>query len=174
MQPELDKAAQKIAGLFGKRIVFTKSDRADCNGVTLKKTNPGVIYINVDNEHLPLTVLGHELAHTLSVDHPALYKTLKTALTAPNVLKRSGLQDFAASYLKKVGGDRLTNDFITEEMIGDFIGDNFADPSFWSAMERHQPSLFCTDDPGGFRFHQKGGGEDQRRGAQPAISSILQ
>ncbi len=139
-----DRVIRQLAGIFGKRVVFFKAENGgvDFDGAVLKQSNPDVIYISVEADHVPFTILGHELVHTLSEDHPKLYKHLKNTLTAKNIMKDSALGEFIAEYREKHDAHNLGEDYITEEMIANFIGDNFADPAFWEAIGLQEPSLF--------------------------------
>ena len=83
VQSSFSERLEKIAGLFGKKIVFVKDNGTGffvSNGVVTTSHLPEYIFINVKNDYNPVAVLGHELLHHLRADRPHLYKNLKNVL----------------------------------------------------------------------------------------------
>ncbi len=132
--------AKKIAGLFGKRVVFFRgqNQQTDPGGVTLRSADD-VIYINVASGYHDMAVLGHELLHHLKKDNLDIYDTLVKSIA--KVMKVSAVHKKLAD-LEGFLDRKASLGLAGEEMIADFLGDEFLNPEFWQQLNRQNPTGF--------------------------------
>jgi hypothetical protein len=98
---------------------------------------PDLIYLNVAApEHL-LRLTGHELAHSLRKEDPALWKELTDGLRP---LIRNWAEYRATLSDKRYAS--LTEDEQFEELVGDVVGHNFMNELFWQEMAEAAPTVF--------------------------------
>jgi len=142
---DYDDVSRRIGKVFGRRIVyFTVADKEahDFNGVIFPD-DPKTIYINVNGDHHAVTILGHEMLHSMKQTSPALYEKLRKV-----ALAEMYQDEFARYHLdlaKKRADDgelNTSHEQTYEEMIADFIGDQFADGTFWSKVAVREPGIF--------------------------------
>lgn len=127
-------AAEQIARVFGKRVVWIKAKGSfDINGVVVPSIKD-TIFIDVDTKKYAHAVMGHELSHHMEYDTPAVYRDLVKSLEG--VIKNH--DEYAKKYDIK-GADK---DYLTKEIVGDIMGDNFADPKFWDKVAAYNPNTF--------------------------------
>lgn len=137
-------AADRVAQVFGRRVVFFASDSVSAkvpNGF-IDKNDPKTIYINTKSGFSPLTILGHEILHAMRTERKGLYDMLYAA--AKNNIKLKAFDAYRAK-LKESGyhtEEKLTKEYVAEEMLADFMGDSFADPAFWEQLAQEKPTLF--------------------------------
>ena len=124
---------ESIAKRFGADVVFVKPlvDEADYfNGINLD----GVIIIS-DKAQSPINVvLGHEVMHQLQRNNPAEFD--KFAKLFKNELN-SGKYSKYAEMMENIGKDaniKYKEDDILEEMMADFSGEMFNDPSIMKSI----------------------------------------
>ena len=132
--------AESLSKVFGKEIVWIKTDGGiRFNGVVV----PGgslskYVFIDANSEHPTHTVLGHELSHHMEADAPAAYKELLRVVLP--LLKGHELYRVMANIPST---ERRSN--IEKEMVGDLLGDAFADPAFaqevFNRIGQENPSL---------------------------------
>jgi N12 class adenine-specific DNA methylase len=133
-------AVDMMEKAYGKRVVFFHSSTQFANGMQADYL-PGYIFINENTTRPIMAVLGHELLHSLRVDHPALYAKLSDRVRA--MLENPGAYGQLLNARRASRGMApLTFDKLREELIADIVGDNFTDPRFWRQMSLSQPSLF--------------------------------
>lgn len=128
------KTAEKIASIFGKKIVFIRADGSfNINGV-MDTSNPEDIFVDVRSEIPAHVVMGHELSHHMEIESPQIYWELFDAL--------SGVMRGQEQYRLARGlNASYTREELTKEMVGDFMGDSFSDKSFWNLVGKENPGL---------------------------------
>ena len=126
--------AQLLERLYDLNIIFVDSAGAlPFNGVKFVGTKTVLIHVRAGKPML--TVAGHELLHHIKETHPGLYAELVAAVGEMDVEGyRSRLTDPA--YAGKSDAQ------ITEELLGDFLGDSLADPAFLKSLAQQEPNLF--------------------------------
>ena len=125
---------------YGKRVVFFHSSTQFANGVQADYL-PNYIFVNENTTRPIMAVLGHELLHSLRVNHPEIYNRLSDRLRA--VLENPGdYSQWLNARRASKGMDALSFDKGREELIANIVGDNFTDPRFWRQMSLSQPSMF--------------------------------
>ena len=130
------KLADKLAGIFGKKIVFYKGEEGTkINGATGR--DPALknyIFLKVDGARPHLFTAGHELWHHIELYSPVLATDLRQQIK-PLIKDWAGIEQKykAAGYEK----DRWF-----DEHIGDFLGDAMQDPSFWNTLAKKNPKTF--------------------------------
>ena len=133
-------AADLAEKLFGKRVVFFSANIPFANGMQVDYV-PGSIFVSESTTRPMMAVLGHELLHSMSQDHPELYRKLGDRLRA--MLENPGRYGELLNARRATKGlPALGFDKLREELIADIVGDNFTDPAFWRQMSAGQPSLF--------------------------------
>lgn len=144
MSEEEVSKLNELADILNKDIVYVNSASAMAKaveGTVLVPSVPGIqqvktIYINVGalgTRTSPMRIFGHELVHHLRNDHADLYKQLSDIVKTKNAnLSR---------HVQVNVGYKMDADRVTEELIADFIGDNFEDPNFWNDVVSYNPSL---------------------------------
>ena len=136
-------AAEAVQAAFGKRIVLIRNNRPDIvdfNGVVIQES-PDTIFINEKSDAPFIVTTGHELTHHLRRDRPELYKMLRDAA----VPRMQGTEKFKAwldAAHQRMGIPQATVDTMEEELIADFIGENWQNREFWEAMQKKSPSQF--------------------------------
>jgi len=130
----MKSSVRAIERAFGKRVVFYKVNGQipfSFNGVALP-TDPKTIYVNIDSQNPFMGVAGHELLHTLRMQHPELYDRL--AALARTHIKTTGYAEFARKLDKQISDNqadkRLDDDKMFEEMVANIVGDAMMDPAF--------------------------------------------
>jgi len=134
---------QKIADVFGKKIVWVKINDPDIffNGGVSDKI-PNKIFINVDSTDPNLMVLGHELIHTMKTESPKLYSQLKDYLS-PEIKSMDKFKQALDSARSKSGfNTKLEDSIIYEELISEFSGEQFTNKDFWNKLSEKNPTLF--------------------------------
>ncbi len=133
-------AADLAEKLFGKRVVFFSANIPFANGMQVDYV-PGSIFVSESTTRPMMGVLGHELLHSMSQDHPELYRKLGDRLRS--MLENPGRYGELLNKRRATKGlPALSFDKLREELIADIVGDNFTDPAFWRQMSAGQPSLF--------------------------------
>jgi hypothetical protein len=130
------RLADKLAGIFGKKIVLYKGEEGTyINGAT--GADPALkdyIFLKVDGQRPHLFTAGHELWHHIELYSPVLANSLRMQIT-PLIKDWAGLE---AKY--KAAGYDKTRFF--DEHIGDFMGDAMQDPKFWNDLAKKNPKSF--------------------------------
>ena len=86
-----------------------------------------------------LAVLGHEMAHEMRANNPALYDRMVEAIRPYVKQKEYGqwaLNDIVAS--KEASFDKKR-----EEFMGEVLSDGFMDPVFWQALGKKINNCWC-------------------------------
>lgn len=134
-----DPLLSRLGRAYGKRVILVTNFRPETRfeGVTLPSI-PDAIFINANASHPHLAILGHELNHHLKKDLPEVYEQMRAELfsmLSPDAIKKyqNRLKDFPE-------GQDI--DLLTDEMIGDLVGDNFMKPTFWKTLSERLPDIF--------------------------------
>lgn len=127
--------AQRIAGLFNKKIIWMQADGDFSINGAITSGMPDYVFIDARTEKPAHVVFGHELSHHMKKDAPAVYRDLQKAI--------SGLIKNHEEYRRKFGiEDSFADDYVTKEIIGDLLGDNFGKQSFWDQVAQESGGTF--------------------------------
>lgn len=138
---------QSIGSAFGKRVVGfglnpvlagSKSPFSTAGGVSLPSM-PDTVFINASSDRPHLSVLGHELAHTLRRENPALFDEMVEAIR-PYIKQTEYGYEFTK---ERVARDLRKPDAIREEFVGEVLSDGFTQSAFWEALGRKSPSTLA-------------------------------
>lgn len=113
--------------------------RFDFDGVMLRGENGG-IYVNVNNKNPVVSIVGHELLHAMRREHPDLYQQLYDA-AYPEMRGIEKYREWLDAAHEKEGYAPVSDSILHEEILGDFMGDQFMEPEFWRKVGEHNPSL---------------------------------
>lgn len=132
---------QAIEQTFGRKIVFFDMGPASPYNGFMVPGLPDHIFINVRTEDPYLVVTGHELLHQIQYGDPSLYAELVNKI-------QPLLSDFE-DYKKKLNEVEIKHgqrpsaaDPVLSDLLGDFLGDNFTEKSFWEKLSEKEPNLF--------------------------------
>ena len=129
--------SRRLARVFEKQIVWaTIGERFKYNGVVIMKNKAlaDTIFIDIRTDKPTHTVLGHELSHHMEQDSPELYSALYDSLEP--IIK--DIPKYADMY----GYGGKPNTAIRKEIIGDLLGDNFNNESFWRQVADNSGGKF--------------------------------
>jgi hypothetical protein len=142
---EYADVAKKLEKVFNKTIVFfkqTNPDALDFNGVVFKK-DPKTIFINVDGDYHVQTILGHEVTHKMKNEAPDIYRDFLRAALAEMYTDEFAIQHLKMAEARSdMGKETPTKQETYDEMLGDFMGDNFADEKFWNKIAARMSKTF--------------------------------
>lgn len=116
--------SQLVRRLFGREVVFFKSDRVTHRGAYLQGDR---LFVNVDAPKPLDAVIGHELLHSLRNKAPAVYDKLVHALGS--ALDTEGMAAYKQELVDR-GYRADLPEKLHEEMIADILSDHFVDPKF--------------------------------------------
>lgn len=141
---EQDHVADSMASLLGYRIVRFKENNPDAMPVrgAFSPTNNKVLYINEDNEKSADWVFGHEFTHSLKENNPESFNTLMSVAQEGMNEEQKGLYDKKLRDAIKREGKGEASDLVEEEMLADFVGDQFSSMRFWDNLYRENPTHF--------------------------------
>lgn len=129
------EALQALTASLGRELVFI---RRTPNGRLRNTPNPfamsdgRTIYINYENNKQLLFLLGHELTHTIARSDPEVYAKLKQV-----VVKYTDMAGAKRSYLaSNMLYRNVSEDLVTEEVVGNLMGEYFNDPKFWKEVAK--------------------------------------
>jgi len=130
------RAADLLAGAFGKQVVFVDADPKKYEG-SMFMDDPGTVYVNVNANRSVRRVIGHELLHTLRRTNPDVYKRLLKAVSRAVDPKAAGerYSKVYADYVSRFGTEKGV-DLQVEEMVADIFGDQMDNPRFWYDVYR--------------------------------------
>jgi hypothetical protein len=128
------KALRELDRIFGTRTIIVDSpgQTIPFNGFRDRSSN--VVLIHARTDYPVLVVAGHELLHHIRLTHPHLYEEMRAALWPL-------LQNTADFKLRLERRGQGKADW-QEELLGDFLGDNFGRQEFWEDLKRREPNLF--------------------------------
>ena len=129
----------KLAGLFQKKIVVFQVKGKGVPELPgyFNPLESDAIYLNVNAPNPHLTVLGHELLHSLRHDASKIYDQFINYVQRDEPtfdVHKAGAEEFY--------GRKITEDEAMEEYAADYIGGKFVDPSFWERFAEKKPAIF--------------------------------
>ena len=134
----------RIAGLFGKKIVYVASDLPILPAEAHADLKQNIVFMRPDSNHPHLFLLGHEIVHLMKSEAPALYN--KFYDLADNQISEGTWEKHHKwrDRLERESGREkgLTREHADEEFLADVSGEQFLEPSFWEDMAEEEPSLF--------------------------------
>ncbi|WP_027179815.1 LPD38 domain-containing protein [Maridesulfovibrio bastinii] len=138
------KTLDRIAGLFGKKIVYIASDLPILPAEAHADLKQNIVFMRPDANAPHLFLLGHEIVHLMKSEAPALYNKFY-ALTDSQINegtweKHHKLRNRLEQEAGRENG--LSREHADEEFIADFSGEQFLEPSFWAEMAVEEPGLF--------------------------------
>jgi hypothetical protein len=140
----VDSLAQRIAALFGKEVVVVRNrTRANFNA-TVIPSQPNVLFVEQGALDNAVALTGHELMHQLREEHPELYEVVRAAAEA-EIQNHAEYKQRLEDAVRRETGDptaTVTDDFTTEEILADFMGDAFTRPGFWKQVANENPTRF--------------------------------
>jgi hypothetical protein len=118
---------ERLAKIFNKRVIWTTfGEKETINGLVASNLQ-GRIFLNPLANNPSHVVFGHELSHWLELEHPAIYADLYEAVE-PLII-------YTEEYRKRFEHLRELSDYaVNTEIIGDLMGDAFADQKFWNLV----------------------------------------
>lgn len=126
--------------LFNREVVFVRfTGDARFNGLA-SDAYPGKVFINVEANRPLMSVLGHELVHSMRASNPATYEALKRRLDGLLKNEQRYIDALEAKYAER--GVSTKGVRHGEELHADIVGDFFMDPVFWQDMAKDKPGLF--------------------------------
>jgi hypothetical protein len=130
------KLADKLAGIFGKKIVLYKGEvGTKINGATgVDPALKNYIFLKIDGARPHLFTAGHELWHHIELYSPVLANSLRLQIE-PLIKDWAGLRE----KYRAAGYDKTR---FFDEHIGDFLGDAMQDPKFWNDLAKKNPKSF--------------------------------
>lgn len=136
------EAKEALEGTLGVKIFFFSDPKRmlPVYGVKLGEI-PQAVFINDETHPAALTVVGHEFVHDLEANRPDLYDEMLTKLEP----LMSGFWDYKSrldmTYF--INGQKPLNEAAgREELVAEFVAENFGKPEFWQALSRREPALF--------------------------------
>ena len=136
-------ALRKIAAAASRNLVFVRfaSDAVPYlfNGAAIKGRSAN-IYLNIESDKPHLTVLGHELFHSIGdADATAISKFFQGTRGAVKPINEYKAGHDAQRMAR--GNQPLSLAEVAEEFGADLFADQFSHPAFWSEIAKHNPSL---------------------------------
>jgi len=115
---------RQIARVFGKRVQAFSDPEGALGADGFVGGDRDTIYLNTESQMSPLAVFGHELAHLIERDSPAVYRTIKAAVA----------KSMTTEARRAVREDNPSADL--DEVTSDMVGNALADPEFWPGLFR--------------------------------------
>lgn len=130
------KLADKLAGIFGKKIVLYKGEvGTKINGATgVDPALKNYIFLKIDGARPHLFTAGHELWHHIELYSPVLATDLRNKIK-PLIKNWNKLN-------KRYSEAGYDSSRYFDEHIGDFLGDAMQDPKFWNDLAKKNPKSF--------------------------------
>ena len=136
--------AKTVKNLFGKNVVFIENhvpDTIHFNGMVVH-ADRSTIFIDHNTQRPFHFVVGHELLHLMRKDHPELYNQIyRAALDEMKPEAVAGFRQRADLAYRRQGLKLLPEDTLHEEMIANFVGDNFGEKPFWDRLAQKMPAV---------------------------------
>ena len=131
VQPTIQeqKVVARIARGFGNKAVFWETDDDLRVDGLYNPDDSNTVYLNTASTKPLLSLVGHELLHSLKANRPDLYNFLVNA-TKNNIVDFDG-------FLDKLGlkrGMGISEELGHEELYADFLGDQFGQEEFWNKL----------------------------------------
>lgn len=126
--------ASEFEDAFGKSVLFLKFSALGMPMAGVSRSNPDVLFVNVDAPAPLQMLVGHEFAHMLEMDRPDIYEPLERALL-DMVRNRK-------TYAQKLRRQGYSLDRLNSEIVGNIIGDQFDSPEFWRELASRDAGTF--------------------------------
>ena len=144
--PAMRKATKMVKSVFGRDVVFFNQDDnygPKLGGVVLGNDN-NTLFVKAYVGDAFMSVLGHELTHSLRRGDEALYQKLAGA--ARSYYKTDGLNEYGVERggvdLRNAPGKKsLSLDGVEEELMADIVGTAVSDPAFMRELARRDMGL---------------------------------
>ncbi|MEW6303491.1 MAG: hypothetical protein AB1705_08480 [Verrucomicrobiota bacterium] len=134
---------QAFEAAFGVRLVFlrhTDGRALPINGVRDPRY-PGVLFIDARSPRPALLIAGHELIHEIAADR-VLYRRLMGGLFRLMTDLPGWQQKLNDLLRERNAGLQYSPIEALNELAGDFLGEQMAEPKFWARLQEREPSLF--------------------------------
>lgn len=137
------KVLNRIVQNFGATVEFfdSKSKKVNqINGVVLSEL-PDTIFINKHSTNPLLVTVGHELTHTIEHRHPDIYEFLIDSMRDNTLDFQGYIDQLNLDYGTFQAEREVTEDFALKEFVGDFVGQQLTEKSFYEKLYDKSPSL---------------------------------
>lgn len=135
---------REVERVFNRKIIFVAQPQnlPVFNGA-FPDHAPGVVLLNAKASRPLLTVTGHELVHAIKQQDPVAFVKLMDALR-PEMQNIGGYAGRLEGILRAHGASdpRVPIPEAEVELISDFVGDNFTEPTFWKGLADRAPQIF--------------------------------
>ncbi len=128
-------AARRLAKFFNKDIVFFKDNSPAALGVQGAVMDGNTIFVNVAIQFPATMIVAHELVHFMAKESPKVYADLKAKIQ-PLIQNEAEFRKRYKLY------ENLSKNSVTEEVIGNFLGDQIKSETFWGKLSKTEPMLF--------------------------------
>ncbi len=130
------RAAQMVAKLFKKNLVFFQAEVTDPEGNTSTSGVGGFvpagdansIYLNANAAEALMSVVSHEILHLLKRSSPEVYAALRGKVVADFAAHPEKFAEFRQYYNQPT----LATERIVEEAVADALANQASDPKFWA------------------------------------------
>jgi len=134
------KTLNKLGKALGLKTVFFKTSDPDTNITGFTYPGTDQLFINLSSGVPEIGILGHEVTHQIKNNHPDLYDYLVSEFE--NNKKDYFLYAATEQTNRELANlPKLSEADLLEEFIGDFAGDSFQRPEFWSKLNQKSPSM---------------------------------
>jgi hypothetical protein len=143
----LPDAVHRLGKVLGKRVVAIETTGIE--GVVLRKSLPGVIFVNTKAKVSPAAIVGHEIVHLIRAKYPDIYRAAAKAIAA-EVDGQGHLADWRArAGAKDKDGNvadpdalEMSGDAVFEELMADLDGNRLTEKSTWGKLAQRAPKEF--------------------------------
>jgi hypothetical protein len=134
---KLNETIDGLSRLFGKNIVFIRSGTGEDLPFTgiVNPSDPNTIFLDAAGDRNVLALIGHEWSHTLKLTNPQLHAAMVAQM-------RPLVHDWLNQEARLKGEEGYTQAQLTDELVGNIIGDAFTRPDFLALLNQRNPSLF--------------------------------
>jgi hypothetical protein len=120
-----ERFRRAVSAVFGKNVVFVEPSRpVDWSSFVLPN-RPDTIFVNTQARVPLMALTGHEMAHTMSVDRPDLYKVLESAVAQDNPMPEAYRAEKAKAYTDPM-----------REWVADQLGTRMDESDLWDAVAK--------------------------------------
>ena len=137
---ELEKAAVKIGSVFGQKVLLVDPQVSEADGFN-GFTTVNNIFLNRNSSNQHIAVIGHELTHRLNQEFPELFQSLVDVVNEDTEAFKKFRAERQDVFPKTPLETPEDIELITEQFIGDTVGERMSDPEFWEKMHEKSPSL---------------------------------
>jgi hypothetical protein len=142
-QPASARITERIAReIFHKEPVFYTTSNPDLAPGGVAVPGSDRVFIAADSSDPHLFLLGHETLHYMKLEHEDLYTRLvHDVLPHVDQTRYRELANKEADIWKEQG-DAHTKEGIRQEVLADFMGEQFTKNDFWRRLASKEPSIF--------------------------------